>query len=401
MASVLEFWRANKNFLQEKAIQQIIPLLGDGKLRDNSVASAEYRELLENIPSHLLSRYAEECLNSAFENSGYALQDIVNQIGARMGFQVEPGLYKGVSNKVGFDGIWSTQDNYQMVVEVKTTDTYRINLDTLAAYRTKLIEQSKIDKRNSSILIIVGRDDTGDLEAQIRGSRQAWDIRLISVLALIKLMTLKESLSDSKTVHQIHQILRPLEYTRIDRIIDIMFLASEDLQTEVVVSEELETEDAYAQTMEAPSKPSNILSATPASFHDECIERTQQFLGISLIKERRNQYTSPDKRYRIVCAVSKEYPKAHEVGYWYAFHLGQRDYLTEGEFSYVAYGCGSSDKVILIPYLDFEPMTRSMSTTINGQRYYWHVKIFERNNQFHMGALTTGERILLSKYLLP
>ena len=33
---------------------------------------------------------------------------------------------------------------------------------------------------DSSMLIVVGGEDTGDLEAQIRGSRYAWDIRLVS-----------------------------------------------------------------------------------------------------------------------------------------------------------------------------------------------------------------------------
>ena len=44
----------------------------------------------------------------------------------------------------------------------------------LARYRNQLIESRRITK-NSSILIVVGRNDTSDLEAQIRGSRHAWE----------------------------------------------------------------------------------------------------------------------------------------------------------------------------------------------------------------------------------
>jgi hypothetical protein len=58
-------------------------------------------------------------------------------------------------------------------------------LEKIASYRQRLIEQNKVDKSKSSILIIVGRDDTGELEAQIRGSKYAWDIRIISTDALI------------------------------------------------------------------------------------------------------------------------------------------------------------------------------------------------------------------------
>jgi hypothetical protein len=74
------------------------------------------------------------------------------------------------------------------VAEVKTTDTYRIALDSIAGYRQKLLA-AKTFSEPSSILILVGRQDTGELEAQIRGSRHAWDIRLISVDALLKLVS--------------------------------------------------------------------------------------------------------------------------------------------------------------------------------------------------------------------
>ena len=58
-------------------------------------------------------------------------------------------------------------------MEVKTTDTYRIDLDTLAGYRRALIQGGSITEERASLLIVVGREDTGDLEAPIRGSRHA------------------------------------------------------------------------------------------------------------------------------------------------------------------------------------------------------------------------------------
>jgi len=57
----------------------------------------------------------------------------------------------------------------------------------LAQYRSRLVEEGKIDREKSSLLIVVGRQETGDLEAQIRGSRHAWDIRLLSADSLLKL----------------------------------------------------------------------------------------------------------------------------------------------------------------------------------------------------------------------
>ena len=114
-----------------------------------------------------------------------------------------------------------------------------MNLDKYAEYRRKLeLESCEIQKDTSSILIVVGREDTGGLEAQIRGSKHAWDIRLISTDALIKLMLLKENLNDTKTIQQINQVLRPQEYTRLDGLIELIFLTTKDVAAEEIEDEE-------------------------------------------------------------------------------------------------------------------------------------------------------------------
>ena len=74
----------------------------------------------------------------------------------------------------------------EIIIEVKTTDAYTVRLETTNEYKDKLVETGQVSK-SASILIVVGREDTGALEAQVRGSRFAWDIRLISVERLIKL----------------------------------------------------------------------------------------------------------------------------------------------------------------------------------------------------------------------
>ena len=80
------------------------------------------------------------------------------------------------------------------------------------------------------MLLVVGRQDTGDLEAQIRGSRYAWDIRIVSVDALLRLMKIKEEVEDPLIVQRIHSILIPREFTRLDEIADVLFSAAEDIK---------------------------------------------------------------------------------------------------------------------------------------------------------------------------
>jgi hypothetical protein len=109
-----------------------------------------------------LSTYAVQCLTSSFHDSGFALQDIVNQAGRRLGFKVEDGRYRGTVGEVGFDGIWWTAEGDAILAEVKTTDVYRLSLETTATYRRDLIKNGAIPEESSSILYVVGRSGTGE-----------------------------------------------------------------------------------------------------------------------------------------------------------------------------------------------------------------------------------------------
>jgi len=189
---LVELWKKTPEQFHGKTIQQVLGFAGDGRLKDGNSTSVEFREFLAHLPSSELSLFANQCLETAFPDSGFALQDIANQVGNRLGFRVENGRYRGNPNALGFDGLWHTADGETILVEVKTTDAYRLSLDTAAEYRRKLIQEKKLSEDKSSILYIVGRSDTGDLEAQVRGSRYAWDIRLISVEALLRLLGIKE-----------------------------------------------------------------------------------------------------------------------------------------------------------------------------------------------------------------
>ena len=104
--------------------------------------------------------------------------------------------------------------------------------------RRELIQKEKVSEDQSSILVIVGREDTGELEAQIRGSRHAWDVRLISVDALVRLMTIRQDVDDPATEAQIRSLLVPREYTRVDEIIDVVFATTEDLLEEAPPEED-------------------------------------------------------------------------------------------------------------------------------------------------------------------
>lgn len=388
--ALADLWNASPEQLLAKHVHQVIAFAGSGKLRDGQDASREFREFLALVPSTILSRYADECLTTKFDDSGLALQDVVNEIGQRLGFNVNYGFYRGSVSRTGYDGIWRAEDGKSIVVEVKTTDAYRIDLDAVAGYRQSLVQDGTLGAPDSSILIIVGREDTGDLEAQIRGSRHAWDTRLISVDALIGLMRLKENLEEPLVVRKIRDVLTPHEYTKVDGIIDIVFATAEDVRLGDAPSEEEDSGDYEQGT-----------KFTPSAFHDACIKRIGVRIMRALVKRTRATYTSADGKVAVVCMVSRPHGRAGAPSYWYAFHPHQRDGLLEFEVGYVAFGCGSADAVILIPIHDFEAWLEGMNMTQKPDRFYWHVSIFEENGKFVLRRKRGFERIDLTRYLLP
>lgn len=382
MNSILSIYKTNKSALEGKSLSQVLAFTGDGKLKDKSKTSLDFREFLTEIPSELIIKFTDNCLKNGFPDSGLALQDVVNEIGSRLSFQVKHGLYRGNQNLIGYDGIWTTKQGHSIILEVKTTDTYRINLDTIATYRTKLADLDEISHQESSILIVVGREDTGDLEAQIRGSRHAWDIRLLSIDSLIKLLVLKENLNDNKTIQQITELLKPREYTRIDRLIDLIFQTSQDFDLVGQVEPD-EVDDLPEPEPKIINEDSGHSKTVPVSFHQECLEKIEKKLSVSFIKQSRISYSTKDKNIGLVIAVSKPHKHGKFVKYWFAFHPYQEDYLKDFPDAYIAFGCGDSDKILLIPIREFEPLIKNFWITekSNG-RMYWHIIIHERDKKF-------------------
>lgn len=380
--SLAELWKQSPEQFNNKHVQQIIGFAGSGKLRDESLASKEFRDFLSLIPSKLLAQYADNCLSEKFEGSGLALQDIINQMGKRLGFEVTDGRYRGVSGQIGFDGLWSSNDGYAIVVEVKTTDAFRIDLDTIADYRRSLIKTEQIKNERSSVLIVVGREDTGGLEAQVRGSRHAWDIRLISIDALIRLVLLREDMEDPYISQKIRDVLIPREYTKLDGIIDIVFSTAEEVRYEEDKEEENE-KDNY----------------NPVSFNEACIKKIEKHINQVLVKRNRATFSSPDGSIVVVCKVSQEYAKSG-IYYWYSFYPYQKELLSSIDKSYVAFGCGSEKHILLIPFKDFDNWMPGMNVTERGDRFYWHVTIFKEKDKFVLHRKKDYERVDLSKYIL-
>jgi len=84
--SLAELWSTSRAQLEGKQVHQIIAFAGTGQLSDKTDTASEFREFLGLVPSDYLARYADECLQESFPGSGFALQDVVNQVGKRLGY---------------------------------------------------------------------------------------------------------------------------------------------------------------------------------------------------------------------------------------------------------------------------------------------------------------------------
>jgi len=385
MSVIMSILKSDPASLYKKDIFQLVAMCGDGKLTDGSECSAELREYLLIAKSEHLFAYADTCLTDKAEKSekgGRVLQDIVNALGRRLEYTVEDGLYQGKSNAIGNDGLWRDGKGHAIVVEVKTTDAYNINLDTVAKYRNKLIDAKKIPP-SSSILVVVGREDTGGWEAQVRGSRHAWDVRIIGVEALKQLVSLKDN-SDFASIKKIHELLIPCEYTRLDRIIDIAFSVAEDASAAIENEEPGEVEQEQDATKAHQQTSAEVIGAVRTAIVEK--------LGLihsPLVKKSRALFWSADKTVRVAITVSKKYPDGH---YWYAYHPDWDNFLGQGATGLFVLGCVGRAEAFAIPYKWMHSKLDTLNVTENKttKRKHYQISVYPKPNGQLCLRLNTG-----------
>lgn len=385
--------------LKEKSVEDIVKLISlaeENQLSDGSSCSNKFRKFLsEKVDTIDLEKYATQCLNNVFKekNQGEILQDVVNEIGRRLGFQVENGRYRGAQDQSNYDGLWELNDGYKLLVEVKKTDAYAMKLNNLENYRQNLISKGELSFEQSGMLIIVGREDTDSLGNQIRGSEYAWDIRYISIPALLNLLKIKVNATDDpKFMEKITNILIPRQYTKLDGIVDLVFSTAESIENERYSMEEEETP--------AGSKSDDLIPKIGyMKLQEECIEKIQNHLNKQFIKISRTHYKDTKKEINLICLTSKLYRTSKFNHYWYAFREHHKEALSDSKVGYIALCCGSIKNIILIPSDHFLPWTENMSASdIEERGCYRHVRVNEENGKYNLHLKGKKNRIDLTQY---
>lgn len=207
--------RNNPDAFEKKTIDQIVAITDDGKLHDGSECARQVREFLKFQTADRIAKYANYCLKHSSELNNGALQDIVNEIGRRLEFDVVYGKYFGSRQPEGYDGLWASGPN-QLVIVCKIADDYKVDIDRLM-HNFEDGPQAEKTGMSFSGLIVVGQQETWDLERQIRGGRFAASVRVVSIQSLLKLLLIHDK--QPKRVAKITSLLLPHDFTRLDHLV--------------------------------------------------------------------------------------------------------------------------------------------------------------------------------------
>ena len=150
---------------------------------------------------------------------------------------------------------------------------------------------------------------------------------------------LKKKSNADTTVGQIKELLQPFEYTKIDKIIDVIFATAEDVETEEI---EEETSQAEARTQIRTNR--ELLNAKRQS----AVDSLSIQLGVALRRHRQTLFWNADKSVRVCAVVSKRYERDYQP-YWYAYHLTWDEFLRGGEQSYFMLVCMDRQQAYAIP----------------------------------------------------
>jgi hypothetical protein len=362
---------------------EIIKSFGAGALRDHSECSLQFRAFLSQVSTDCLRSYTHTVLTERLSNGGLALQDLVNAIGLKLGFDVEPGLYRGRQGEIGFDGLWMS-DEADFLVEVKTSDAYRINLDTIANYAKRVRDSGRSRSKDLSMLLVVGRQDTGDLEAQVRGSKHAWETRIIGVEALLEVAEACEEYASEQTKKSVRELLLPVDYTRLDSVLRKIVTAINETETLVEQSVEFQKPiNEYTKHNERAVE----------TIRDLVIADLEGEIG-AIGKTSSASFCFGDQHLYVL--VSKRYNRNHHQ-YWYAFSGGKARSLKELS-GLVVLGMKDRPYFFLLPSDVFLDALKGMNKVIKGSQEYWQVAVSETNNEFFIDLPLIGSRVDLSPF---
>ena len=229
----------------------------------------------------------------------------------------------------------------------------------------------------------MGREDTGELESQVRGSSCAWDIRLISADALGKLVEMKEDAEGPEIAQRIRSLLVPREYTRLDGMIDVMFTTAKGAADAVkeTVGPEADADPNHGPTAVGVEQSEKTWQFTDSevlrALRERIIGAVGHAQGVKFLRKSGALYWNADHDKRVACTLSKEYEQKAASGhrYWYGYHENWDEFLAAGSVSLIVLGCVDAPFAFAIPRTALSPVLPHLDTTVRSTGKYWHLRL--------------------------
>jgi hypothetical protein len=221
----------------ELTLDRIVELAGDWA--DGSRASEQFRGIIED--EQTTTAEIEAFLNEAIQGSethhNRALQDLVNNIGARLGFTIEYGIYQGTTDQIGYDGHWmstATDPPSHLIVETKSSTTYSINPTQAGEYMEELEQREELERSQVYGLYVVGDDEIDTIANTILGSAYRDRMRVITAQRLLDLLSIQEESGLRHT--QVLDVLLPINAVDVGTLVGLLEDVIESTEEEHTVT---------------------------------------------------------------------------------------------------------------------------------------------------------------------
>jgi hypothetical protein len=207
----------------ELTLDRLVSLAGDWT--DDSRASEQFRQIIddEQTTTDEIETYLHEAIQGSEQHHNRALQDLVNNIGRRLGFQVEYGVYQGVSETIGFDGLWTstaTEEETHLVVETKKSTAFSIDPGQAGQYMDELVQQEGVHRSQVYGLYVIGDGDVETVAQTVFGSQYRDRMRVITAQRLLDLLEIQE---DSGLRHdQVVDVLLPINAVDVGQLVGLI-----------------------------------------------------------------------------------------------------------------------------------------------------------------------------------
>lgn len=130
-----------------------------------------------------------------------------------------------------------------------------------------------------------------------------------------------------------------------------------------------------------------------------CIRAVFQHLGLETgaAKDTAAIATSLDGSTRICCLTSKDYELEKALTeserYWFTIYENQLENIKRGKQSYVAFGCGSTDQIVLVPSDEFTKWSKYLPPYTQGKTG-WHIHLLKTSGKMELRREGRNEQLI-------